>query len=168
MWAQNQSPFVSTLLRDEVLLWYRSCYEKWVLKTPLTWEILHDALRDHFAPPSEDRGLQDAWAHLRQQGTAFAYESVLIALAPNHDLACNHTDAITLYETSNTRMANKCHAYKNRLHATHIGSRKYTASIPPHVHKYRDNRDAYSTSMVDPNCGNQNRDNKRPCQIAVR
>ena len=64
--ANKQGPFVSTLLRDEALLWYRSSYEKWDTKTPLTWEIIRTAMRQYFAPPNEDRRLQDEWANLRQ------------------------------------------------------------------------------------------------------
>ena len=37
--------------------------------------------------------------------------------------------------------------YKNRQHTTQIESRKYTATIPPHVHQNRDNRDTYPTSI---------------------
>jgi len=79
--AHKQGPFVSMLLRDEALLWYRSSYEKWDPKTPLTWEIISKAMREHFAPPNEDRRLQDEWANLRQYGTVFEYVSVLTALA---------------------------------------------------------------------------------------
>jgi len=57
--AHKQGPFVSTLLRDEALLWYRSSYEQWNPATPLTWEILRTAMREYFAPPNEDRRLQD-------------------------------------------------------------------------------------------------------------
>ena len=79
--VHKQGPFVSTLLRDEALLWYRSSYEKWDPKTPLTWEIIRTAMRKYFAPPNEDRRLQDEWANLRQHGTVFEYVSVLTALA---------------------------------------------------------------------------------------
>jgi hypothetical protein len=81
MSVKKQGPFVSTLLRDEALLWYRSSYEKWDPKTPLTWEIIRTAMRDYFAPPNEDRRLQDEWANLRQQGSVFEYVSVLTALS---------------------------------------------------------------------------------------
>ena len=81
MSVQKQGPFVSTLLRDEALLWYRSSYEKWDPTTPLTWEIIRTALRKYFVPPNEDRRLQDEWANLRQNGTVFEYVSVLTALA---------------------------------------------------------------------------------------
>jgi hypothetical protein len=37
-------------------------------------------MREHFAPPNEDRRLQDEWANLKQQGTVFEYVSVLTAL----------------------------------------------------------------------------------------
>jgi Retrotransposon gag protein len=81
MTVSRQGPFISTLLRDEALLWYRSSYEKWDPKTPLTWEIIRTAMRKYFAPPNEDRRLQDEWANLRQHGTVFEYVSVLTALA---------------------------------------------------------------------------------------
>ena len=79
--VHKQGPFVSTLLRDEALLWFRSSYENWDTTTPLTWEILRTAMRSHFAPPNEDRRLQDEWASLKQYGTVFEYVSVLTALA---------------------------------------------------------------------------------------
>jgi hypothetical protein len=78
--ANKQGPFVSTLLRDEVL-WCLSSYESWNPATPLTWEILRTAMREYFAPPNEDRRLQDEWANLKQYGTVFEYVSVLTALA---------------------------------------------------------------------------------------
>ena len=78
---QKQGPFVSTLLRDEALLWFRSNYENWNPATPLTWDILRAAMRQYFAPPNEDRRLQDEWANLKQYGTVFEYVSVLTALA---------------------------------------------------------------------------------------
>ena len=77
----KQGPFVSTLLRDEALLWYRANYEHWDPSTPLTWQILRIAMREYFAPPNEDRRLQDEWANLKQYGTVFEYVSVLTALA---------------------------------------------------------------------------------------
>jgi Ty3 transposon capsid-like protein/Zinc knuckle len=77
----KQGPFVSTLLRDEALLWYRANYENWDPATPLTWQILRTAMREYFAPPNEDRRLQDEWANLKQYGTVFEYVSVLTALA---------------------------------------------------------------------------------------
>jgi Ty3 transposon capsid-like protein/Zinc knuckle len=79
--THKQGPFVSTLLRDEALLWYRSSYESWDPTTPLTWDILRTAMRQYFAPPNEDRRLQDEWANLKQYGTVFEYVSVLTALA---------------------------------------------------------------------------------------
>ena len=79
--AHKQGPFVSTLLRDEALLWYRSSYEQWNPATPLTWEILRTAMREYFAPPNEDRRLQDEWANLKQHGSVFEYVSVLRVLA---------------------------------------------------------------------------------------
>ena len=77
----KQAPFVSTLLRDEALLWYRSSYETWDPATPLTWSILRASMREYFAPPNEDRRLQDEWANLKQYETIFEYVSVLTALA---------------------------------------------------------------------------------------
>src|SRR5436190_8487815 len=77
----KQGPFVSTLLRDEALLWFRSNYENWDPATPLTWDILRTAMRQYFAPTNEDRCLQDEWANLKQYGTVFEYVSVLTALA---------------------------------------------------------------------------------------
>jgi hypothetical protein len=79
--AYKQGPFVSTLLRDEALLWYRSSYDCWDPATPLTWQILRTAMREYFAPPNEDRRLQDEWANLRQHGSVFEYVSVLTTLA---------------------------------------------------------------------------------------
>ena len=38
-------------------------------------------MRQHFAPPNEDRRLQNEWANLKQYGTVFEYVSVLMALA---------------------------------------------------------------------------------------
>ena len=52
---------------------------------------------------------------------------------PNQGPPCNYTDAITLRETSNTRMANKCLANKNRLHLTPIELRKHTATVTVYV-----------------------------------
>ena len=49
--APKQGPFVSTLLRDEALLWFRTSYENWDPETPLTWQILRAAMREYFAPP---------------------------------------------------------------------------------------------------------------------
>jgi hypothetical protein len=59
----------------------------------------------------------------------------------SQDLSCNHANAVTLYETSNTTMANKRPTNKNFLYPIQIESRKYAATIPPHVHNNRDNRD---------------------------
>src|SRR5947207_15787867 len=62
--VHKQGPFVSTLLQDEVLLWYRSSYENWDPATLLTWDILHDTMRQYFALLNEDRHLQDECANL--------------------------------------------------------------------------------------------------------
>jgi retrotransposon gag protein/zinc knuckle protein len=77
----KQGPFISTLLRNEALLWYRANYENWDPAVPLTWPTLRRAMREYFAPPNEDRRLQDEWANLKQFGTVFEYVSVLTALA---------------------------------------------------------------------------------------
>ena len=79
--AHKQGPFVSTLLWDEALLWFRSNYETWDPATALTWSILRASMREYFAPPNEDHRLQDEWANLKQYGTVFEYVSVLTALA---------------------------------------------------------------------------------------
>src|SRR5437667_12687162 len=76
----KQGPFISTLLCDEALLWYRVNYENWDPAVPLTWPTLQRAMREYFAPPNEDRVLQDEWANLKQFGTVFEYVSVLTAL----------------------------------------------------------------------------------------
>lgn len=59
--AHEQGPSVSTLLRDEALLWFRSNYENWDPAIPLSWPILRAAIREYFAPPNEDRHLQGEW-----------------------------------------------------------------------------------------------------------
>jgi hypothetical protein len=81
MLVHKQGPFVNTLLQDEALLWFRSSYENWDPAAPLLWKILRAAMREYFAPPNEDRRLQDEWTNLMQQGTVFEYVSVLRALA---------------------------------------------------------------------------------------
>jgi hypothetical protein len=55
-------------------------YEQWDPVTPLIWEFLHAAMRQHFASPNEDHRLQDEWANLGQQRSVFEYMSVLTAL----------------------------------------------------------------------------------------
>jgi hypothetical protein len=59
MLMPKQSPFVSTLLRDEALLSYHSSYENWDPVIPLAWEILGAAMCQYFAPPNEDNHLQN-------------------------------------------------------------------------------------------------------------
>jgi hypothetical protein len=83
----KQGPFVSTLLRNEALLWYRVSYEQWdtAKHGAVTWKILREAMKKYFAPPNEDRRLQDEWANLKQHGTVFEYVSVLTALAMQID-----------------------------------------------------------------------------------
>src|SRR5881394_1937177 len=77
----KQGPFISTLLRDEALLWYRANYENWHPAVPLTWPTIRRPMHEYFAPPNEDRRLQDEWVNLKQFGTVFEYVSVLTALA---------------------------------------------------------------------------------------
>ena len=79
--AHKQASYVSTLLRAEALLWFRSTYENWDAATPLTWPTLRASMKQYFAPPNEDRRLQDEWAYLRQHGSVFEYVSILTALA---------------------------------------------------------------------------------------
>jgi hypothetical protein len=79
--AHKQASYVSTLLRAEALLWFRSTYETWDTSTTLTWPMLRASMKQYFAPPNEDRRLQDEWANLRQQGSVFEYVSILTALA---------------------------------------------------------------------------------------
>jgi hypothetical protein len=79
--AHKQAPYVSTLLRAEALLWFRSNYESGDTSTPLTWSTLRAAMKQYFAPPNEDRHLQDKWANLRQYDSIFEYVSILTALA---------------------------------------------------------------------------------------
>ena len=45
----KQGPFISTLLRDEALFWYRANYENWDPAVPLTWPTLRHAMREYFA-----------------------------------------------------------------------------------------------------------------------
>ena len=78
--APKQAPYVSMLLRDEALLWYRSSYETWDPATPLIWSILRASMREYFAPPNEDHHLQDEWANLKQYETVFKYISILTTL----------------------------------------------------------------------------------------
>jgi hypothetical protein len=79
--AHKQASYVSTLLRAEALLWFRSTYETWDPAIPLTWPMLRASMKQYFGPPNEDRRLQDEWANLRQQGSVFEYVSILTALA---------------------------------------------------------------------------------------
>ena len=77
----KQASFVSTLLWDEALLWFRSNYETWDPAMALTWSIRRASMCEYFAPPNEDHRLQDKWANLKQYRTIFEYVSVLTALA---------------------------------------------------------------------------------------
>src|SRR5579862_6331391 len=65
MAVHKQGPFVSTLLRDEALLWYRSSYEKWDPTTPLTWEIIRTALRKYCG---KDYGHKRVWDFMSEIG----------------------------------------------------------------------------------------------------
>src|SRR5436190_11002417 len=49
----------------------------------------------------------------------------------------------TLYKIPYTRMVNKCSVNKNCMYLTQIKSREYTATVPSHVYKNRDNRDTH-------------------------
>jgi hypothetical protein len=65
----------------------------------------------------------------------------------NEDPSCNHANAVIIHKASNTC---KCPAHKNSLHSPQIESRKYTATIPTHMHNNRDNRDAYPSPLMIP------------------
>jgi hypothetical protein len=77
---QMYSTFIATLLKGEALLWFRATYGSSDLAT-VSWDMLKAAIRQYFAPPNENRRLQDEWANLRQTGTVNAYVSYIIALA---------------------------------------------------------------------------------------
>ena len=47
----------------------------------LSWDVLKLAIHQYFAPPNENRRLQDEWASLRQTGTVNTYVSYIFALA---------------------------------------------------------------------------------------
>jgi hypothetical protein len=79
--AYKQAIYVSTLLRAEALLWYRSTSENGDPTTPLTWPILRASMKQYFAPPNEDHRLQDKGTNLRQQGSVFEDVSILTANA---------------------------------------------------------------------------------------
>src|SRR5579864_3843481 len=79
----------------------------------------------------------------------------------NQSSSINHTHAITLSETSHSRMANERSTNKNRLHPISVKSRKYTATISIYMRKNRDNRALYPTTMVDANRQNKNRVNQK-------
>jgi hypothetical protein len=77
---EKQVMYASTLLRGEAMLWFRSNYKD-VDPSTLTWTSIRTALREYFAPPNQDRRLNDEWALLRQDGTVYNYVSKLQALA---------------------------------------------------------------------------------------
>jgi hypothetical protein len=77
---EKQVMYASTLLRGEAMLWFRSNYED-IDPGTLTWINIRTALREYFAPPNQDRRLNDEWALLRQDGTVYNYVSKLQALA---------------------------------------------------------------------------------------
>jgi Retrotransposon gag protein/Zinc knuckle len=76
----EQVLYASTLLDGEALLWFRSHYEARNYSF-LRWQDVCQSLRDYFAPPNENRRLQDEWASLRQVGSVFDYVSKIQALA---------------------------------------------------------------------------------------
>jgi Ty3 transposon capsid-like protein/Zinc knuckle len=88
----KQVMYASTLLRGEAMLWYRSKYET-TDPASLAWADVRRELREYFAPPNQDRRLNDEWAQLRQEGTVYNYVSKLQALAMQ---MTGLTDAIKL------------------------------------------------------------------------
>ena len=89
------------------------------------------------------------------------WSTTIIDSTPNESPSFDHAHAITLPETSYSRMVNKRPANKDRLHRASIESRKYTATISTYMWKDWDNRAVYSTLMVDINYKDQNRENKK-------
>jgi hypothetical protein len=79
--ADKQATYVSTLLCTEALPWFRSNHENWNTSIPLTWLTLCASMKQNFAPPNEDRHLQDKWANLMQHGSVFEYVYILAVLA---------------------------------------------------------------------------------------
>jgi Ty3 transposon capsid-like protein/Zinc knuckle len=76
----KQVMYASTLLHGEAMLWYRSNYKS-TDPTSLAWADVRRELHAYFAPPNQDRRLNDEWAQLRQEGTVYNYVSKLQALA---------------------------------------------------------------------------------------
>jgi len=85
----------------------------------------------------------------------------------NQGPSSSYTVAGTVGKTPDTRMVNKLSVNKNNVHLISIKPRKCTATVSTYVWKDRDNRDSYPPAMVDTNCKNQNRDNKRQRQRPI-
>ena len=62
------------------MLWFRSNYEH-IDPGLLRWADVSTRLRSYFAPPNQDRRLNDEWALIRQDTTVYNYVSKLQALA---------------------------------------------------------------------------------------
>jgi Ty3 transposon capsid-like protein/Zinc knuckle len=76
----RQVLYASTLMRGEAMLWFRSNYEH-IDPSILRWADVATRLRSYFAPPNQDRRLNNEWALLRQDTTVYNYVSKLQALA---------------------------------------------------------------------------------------
>jgi hypothetical protein len=72
--------YIANFLKGEALLWFRATYGNTDLTT-VTWRHLRVAIEEYFAPPNQDRRLQDEWANLRQTGPVNLYVSYIVALA---------------------------------------------------------------------------------------
>jgi Ty3 transposon capsid-like protein len=80
MEPSRQVLYASTLMRGEAMLWFHSNYEN-IDPSLLRWSDVAARLRSYFAPPNQDRRLNDEWALLRQETTVYDYDSKLQALA---------------------------------------------------------------------------------------
>ena len=86
---------------------------------------------------------------------------IIMNSTSNQNPSINHAHIVTLLEIFHSRMTNKRPANKNRSYTTSIKLQKHTIAISIYMRKNRDNRIIHSTSMVDINCKNQNRDHKK-------
>src|ERR1700694_2758362 len=59
--------YIANFLKGEALLWFRATYGNTDFTT-VTWRHLRVAIEEYFAPPNQDRRLQDEWANIRQTG----------------------------------------------------------------------------------------------------
>lgn len=75
-----QVTYVANFLKGEALLWFRATFGNTNL-TLIEWRDLRTAIQEYFAPPNQDRRLQDEWANLRQTGPVNLYVSYIVALA---------------------------------------------------------------------------------------